>query len=112
MTGYFTYLADQILSKRVERDARTCESPFFMPNRMILSGYKGDKHMRLHVAIDTTTKDIYQHFSVLQVRQGIPEVIFIGTLWDWLTESEVELRYRYHEVKQIITRHKHPMFVI
>lgn len=68
--------------------------------------------MRLHVAIDTTTKDIYQHFSVLQVRQGIPEVLFIGTLWDWLTESDIELRYRYHEIRQIITRHKHPIFVI
>lgn len=69
--------------------------------------------MKLHVAIDTTTKDIYQHFSVLRMNQnGIPEVLFIGTLWDWLTEAEVELRYRYHEVKKIITRHKHPIFVI
>lgn len=89
-----------------------CESPFFMPNRMILSDYKGVTRMRLHVAIDTTTKDIYQHFSVLQVRQGIPEVLFIGTLLDWLTVSEAEKIYRYHEIRQIITRHKHPIFVI
>ena len=68
--------------------------------------------MKLHVAIDTTTNDIYQHFSVLQVQNGIPEVVFIGTLLDWLTEVDTELRYRYHEVKKIITRHKHPIFVI
>lgn len=69
--------------------------------------------MKLHVAIDTTTKDIYQHFSVLRMNQnGIPEVLFIGTLWDWIAEAEAEQRYRYHEVKKIITRHKHPIFVI
>lgn len=69
--------------------------------------------MRLHVAIDTTTADIYQHFSVLQMgKNGIPEVLFIGTLWDWITEAEAEQRYRYHEIKKIITRHKHPIFVI
>lgn len=69
--------------------------------------------MKLHVAIDTTTNDIYQHFSVLRMSQnGIPEVIYIGTLWDWITEAEAEQRYRYHEIKKIITRHKHPIFVI
>lgn len=69
--------------------------------------------MKLHVAIDTTTKDIYQHFSVLRMgKNGIPEVLFIGTLLDWLTDVDTELRYRYHEVKKIITRHKHPIFVI
>ena len=68
--------------------------------------------MRLHVAIDTTIIDMYQHFSVLQVQNGMPEVVFIGTLLDWLTEVDTELRYRYHEVKKIITRHKHPIFVI
>lgn len=69
--------------------------------------------MRLHVAIDTTTKDMYQHFSVLRMNQnGIPEVLFIGTLLDWMTEVDTELRYRYHEVKKIITRHKHPIFMI
>ena len=84
-----------------------------MPIRMILSGYKGVTRMKLHVAIDTTTKDIYQHFSVLKMgNNGIPEVLFIGTLWDWLTAVDTELQYRYVEIKQIITRHKHPIFVI
>lgn len=68
--------------------------------------------MRLHVAIDTTVTDMYQHFSVLQVQNGMPEVIFIGTLLDWLTAVDTELQYRYHEIRQIITRHKHPIFVI
>ena len=69
--------------------------------------------MRLHVALDTTTKDLYQHFSVLKrMNNGIMQVLYIGNLWDWITESDVARKYQYHDIKQIITRHKHPIFII
>lgn len=67
--------------------------------------------MKLYQAIDTETESIYQHFSVLRIDNKIPEVIFIGTLFDWVG-TETGNKHEDLQVKRIIKRHKHPIFVI